>query len=99
MPFDVVTIIRAARRINFCNAARPGSKKCFFWLHDFFPLCPNYLFQRNNKAFCNTPQLQSNACGICLYGQERRDHLARISAFFEHNEVHVVSPSEVALSF
>lgn len=78
--------------------AATGSKKCFFWLHDFFSLCPNYLLQRNNKAFCNAPKPQSNACGVCLYGLERRDHLARICMFFERNEVHVISPSEVALS-
>lgn len=73
--------------------------KLLFWLHDFFSECPGYTLQRNNKVFCNAPPPDSNACRLCIYGKERPAHLARLKRLFETTDVHVVSPSEVTLSF
>lgn len=72
--------------------------RLLFWLHDYFAECPGYTLQRNNKAFCNAPPPESNACGLCIYGLERPAHLARMKRLFEAADVHVVSPSEVTLS-
>ena len=72
---------------------------CFVWLHDFFTLCPNYALQRNNVSYCGAPSIDSNSCGICLYGEERNLHLKRIRNFFDEVNVRIISPSNVALDF
>lgn len=76
-----------------------GSGRCLFWLHDFLSLCPSYTLQRNNVAFCAAPPITSNACTLCIYGEERREHSARMTAFFRDVDVHLVSPSRVTLDF
>jgi hypothetical protein len=75
-------------------AAAAGKPGCFFWLHDFFSLCPSFTLQRNNRAFCHAPDLGSNACSICLFGEERARHVPRIRDLFARLRVHVLSPSE-----
>lgn len=81
---------------ELASAAR-GSK-VLFWLHDFFTICPGFTLQRNDKAYCNAPALESNACNLCIYGQERPSHVARLKSLFESADVHIVSPSAVTLS-
>jgi glycosyltransferase involved in cell wall biosynthesis len=71
-----------------------GRNDCWFWLHDFFALCPSFALQRNAVSFCGAPSLKSNACTLCLYGEERVSHLNRIRRFFERVEVHALSPSD-----
>ena len=70
-----------------------------FWLHDYFTLCTSYALQRNNVTPCNVPEPTSNACQICLFGAERLRQNARIARLFETLDVHLISPSEVALEF
>lgn len=82
---------------SLVRATRGG--KCLFWLHDFFSLCPSYTLQRNNVSFCNAPPVTSNACNLCVYGNERNSHLRRVQRFFEECDVEVISPSEVTLKF
>lgn len=76
-----------------------GSKRCVFWLHDFFSICPSYTLQRNTLAFCNAPDVASNACFLCLYGKERHVHRERMKAFFETITVDIASPSDVTAAF
>ena len=75
------------------------SAKTVFWLHDFFTLCTNYTLQRNDVAFCNAPSIDSNACSLCVYGEERRSHLDRMERFFTDCDVEILSPSKVTLDF
>jgi hypothetical protein len=70
------------------------NKKCWIWLHDFFTLCPNYSLQRNNISFCNAPELDSNACNICNYGDERVSHLEQMKDLFINVSATIISPSE-----
>ncbi len=72
---------------------------CHFWLHDNFSVCTSYALQRNNVAFCGAPKATSNACTICLYGQERRDQAQRMALFFDALDIDVIAPSQGALSF
>lgn len=72
-----------------------GQSECWLWLHDFLTICPSYTLQRNGVSFCGAPPLESNACSLCRYGEERKTHSARMSAFFDEIDVHVLSPSEV----
>lgn len=76
-----------------------GSRRCVFWVHDFFSMCPNFTLQRNDLAFCGGPPVSSNACMMCVYGRERRTHLTRMQAFFDTLEVAAISPSEVTAAF
>ena len=71
--------------------------KIVFWLHDFFSLCPGYLLLRSNLEFCGAPDVTSNACLLCVYGDPRIKHIQEFEKFFTENLVEVISPSEFAL--
>ncbi len=75
-------------------ARAAGTSECLFWAHDFFALCPSFTLQRNDVGYCDAPPAISNACALCRYGAERKDHLTRMNAFFSDLDVHVVFPSE-----
>lgn len=66
---------------------------CWIWLHDFFTMCPSPHLRRNNIAFCHGPELESNACSLCIYGEERAMHLPRMRRLFQTFAAHVVAPS------
>ncbi|MGV6847915.1 MAG: hypothetical protein ACWA5A_05990 [Marinibacterium sp.] len=80
---------------GIADLARAGEARIWLWLHDYLTICPSYTLQRNGIAYCGAPPVTSNACGICLYGGERKTHAARMAAFFESLDVHVLSPSRV----
>lgn len=80
--------------VDLCNERRR-----FFWLHDFFSLCPSYALQRNNISFCGAPTIESNACALCIYGHERRSHLRRMREFFDNTMLIAIAPSEDAKQF
>ncbi|TCL87254.1 hypothetical protein C8J38_1341 [Rhizobium sp. PP-WC-2G-219] len=82
---------------DLCQAT--GSATASVWIHDFFTLCPNFVLQRNDITFCNAPPVDSNACAICKYGDERISHISRMAAFFGSVDVDVLSPSQPALDF
>lgn len=73
------------------------SAECFFWLHDYMSICAGYTLLRNGITFCGAPAATSSACELCVYGEEREDHLKRIGALFEAVPFKVVSPSASAL--
>lgn len=66
----------------------------WFWLHDNFSICPSYALQRNGITYCGAPAPTSQACGICVYGEERRQHLPRIRELFAEIDFTVVAPSQ-----
>lgn len=76
-----------------------GSNRCRMWMHDFFTLCPSYALQRNNVTFCGAPPMMSNACRLCLYGDERITHRKRIADFFAGLSVQVIAPSQFTADF
>lgn len=80
---------------DLARAADADTPRCRLWLHDFFTICPSFTLQRNAVTFCHAPDLASNACTLCLYGRERAAHQARMKAFFDALDVHVLSPSQV----
>ena len=85
LPEQVVEMVLAA-----------GHRRCWLWIHDFFTVCPSFALQRNDLVYCDAPAPSSNACKICLYGEERTSHISRMRAFFEALDVELLSPSEVA---
>lgn len=87
-PENVSALIQAA-----------GAQRCYFWLHDFFTLCTSYTLQRNDIKFCSAPELSSNSCSLCVYGEERLPHLERLKHLFEEFDFVILSPSDVTLKF
>src|SRR5205823_5958245 len=75
-----------------------GSGETIFWIHDFFTCCPNYELMRNDIVFCGIPAPDSQACGICCYGEERHEHLRQIQQLFAELRPVVFAPSEPALA-
>lgn len=69
----------------------------YFWLHDFFSVCPGYNLLRNDITYCGAPSPDSQACSICKYGDSRREHISRFTAMFESARFTVVSPSDATL--
>ncbi|MFD1794876.1 hypothetical protein FQV27_05675 [Paracoccus aurantiacus] len=74
-----------------------GSSDCWYWLHDYFAICPGVTLRRNGVSYCGAPPVTSNACTLCRFGAERVTHLERMQSFFDRLNVHVVAPSSVAL--
>ena len=75
-----------------------GLRKGFFWIHDFASVCSNYALLRNDVVFCGAPPPDSQACGICIYGERRQIHLAEHGDFFRAFELTAVAPSQAAMS-
>jgi len=76
-----------------------GADRTIVWTHDFFTLCPSWVLMRNDVAFCSAPGPASGACGICCYGEERKDHMQRMRSFFDAVAPAVLAPSILALDF
>ena len=70
----------------------------YFWVHDFFTVCPSFNLLRNDVSFCDAPPVESNSCSLCTYGDERRRHLVRIHSLFKRVPFTVLAPSRSALA-
>jgi hypothetical protein len=73
-------------------------REAYFWLHDYSASCPGYNLLRNRQHYCGAPQPGASACGICVFGEERRSHLPRLHSLFDAIDFNIVSPSDVALN-
>jgi hypothetical protein len=77
-------------------AARVVSGTCLYWVHDYLSICPGYNLLRNTVSYCGAPPADSMACGMCIYGEERRRQQQRLQALFAAVPFRVVCPSETA---
>jgi hypothetical protein len=80
---------------QLARLSEPGA--VHLWLHDYFTICTGYNLLRNGVSYCGAPEEGSPACGVCVHGEGRAAHRARIRALFEAAPVTVVSPSQVTL--
>lgn len=69
-----------------------------YWVHDYFSLCAAHTLLRNDISYCGAPEPNSAACGICIHGEEREKHVARIRKMFEALDFTVSAPSDVAMA-
>ena len=69
-----------------------------FWVNDYEAVCVGYNLMRNDVTFCGGPPPGSMACRVCVYGEDRDEHLAQIGRLFAAIPFHVVAPSEAALA-
>jgi hypothetical protein len=81
--------------INECSTTL--STDNFFWVHDFYSLCPCYNLLRNNIIYCHAPDMLSQACSACFYGRERFRHCKLMNQLFQHCNFTVIAPSIVAM--
>ena len=66
------------------------------WLHDQFFLCPSFALQSNLVRQCNGPEPSSAACRVCLFGEERHEHLRRLGALVKMFPTRAIAPSKPA---
>jgi hypothetical protein len=71
----------------------------YFWLHNYFSICAGHNLMRNNIVYCGAPDLASNSCELCLYGQNRVEHTNNIRMLFEATKPIINSPSKFTLEF
>jgi glycosyltransferase involved in cell wall biosynthesis len=75
-----------------------GPAAAVFWVNDYEAVCVGYNLLRNDVAFCGGPPPGSMACRVCVYGEDRDEHLAQVGRLFAAIPFHVVAPSEAALA-
>jgi hypothetical protein len=73
-------------------------RETIIWVHDFFHLCVNPYLLRNDVSFCGAPAPDSNACGICVYGDDRLELLQKMRKFLQAVCPVMLFPSESALN-
>ena len=78
--------------------AAVGPAAAVFWVNDYEAACVGYNLLRNDVAFCGGPPPGSMACRVCVYGEDRDEHLAQVGRLFAAVAFHVVAPSEAALA-
>jgi hypothetical protein len=76
------------------RAAKP--RTAWFWIHDYFSLCPGYTLMRNQVEYCHGPPPDSAACRLCIFGAARVAHLPRIETLFSQIPFTFVAPSAAA---
>ena len=72
---------------------RLAGRKGVFWLHDYFSLCPSYNLLRNDREYCGAPDINSNSCRLCSYGDQRKIQAVEFEQLFRANRLEVVAPS------
>lgn len=75
-----------------------NNEKIFFWLHDYYICCPQVTLLRNDYEFCHKPDLESNSCMICLYGDIRRSNAKHFRLFLNNYRFTFLTPSKVVRS-
>ncbi len=80
------------------HAALGPAAAAVFWVNDYEAACVGYNLLRNDVAFCGGPPPGSMACRVCVYGEDRDEHLAQLARLFAAVPFHVVAPSDAALA-
>jgi glycosyltransferase involved in cell wall biosynthesis len=76
-----------------------AGRKGIFWLHDYFSLCPSYNLRRNDQEYCGAPDIDSNACRLCSYGDQRRVQALEFEHLFRENQLEIAAPSRFCYEF
>ncbi len=81
---------------NVISAAHP--EHLFFYVHDYYAICPQYTLLRNKQEFCNAPHMESNACSICVFKEKREIHLPLVLKLFHTFPFIAIAPSKSSLN-
>ncbi|HMQ08536.1 MAG TPA: sulfotransferase [Saprospiraceae bacterium] len=66
----------------------------FFFIHDYFSICPQYNLLRNFTEFCQGPKINSNVCSICSFGHLRNIQFKEINKFIYSQNFKIIIPSK-----
>ena len=66
----------------------------YFYLHDFYSICPSIQLLRNKLDFCHGPKMTSTSCKVCIYGEARPVHVRRIDSILNLPGINFITPSE-----
>jgi len=80
---------------ELCNSDE--NARAYFWVHDYYSICPMYNLLRNNILYCNAPDENSPACSTCIHGEERKRHRALLQSLFRRCNFDIIAPSQAAL--
>jgi hypothetical protein len=69
----------------------------YYWMHDYFSICPGSHLVRNDVDYCHAPDSSSPGCAICIYGEIRNEHLSAYERLFREIGFEVISPSRFTL--
>jgi len=75
-----------------------GHHHATFYIHDHYLICPSYYLLRNDIENCNAPDINSNSCMICRYGEKRKYQQKELRSIFVGNQIDVVASSKHALN-
>ncbi|NLT19128.1 MAG: glycosyltransferase [Clostridiales bacterium] len=73
--------------------AKLGYLTPIFWIHDYYSACRSYHLRRNDRAYCFGPDISSNSCQICRYGEDRKLHMATFKKIFAQQNLQFCFPS------
>lgn len=86
--------------ISFLNEIlKLNNRQGNFWIHDYFSICPSYHLLRNGIEYCGAPDVRSNACTICKYGDQRKIQHTKFVDLFENNKFKFIAPSDYTIAF
>ena len=69
----------------------------YFFIHDFYTICAQLNFLKNNLMFCGGASLNNSNCNFCKFGIESKKNIKIFSDFFsliEKERLIIVAPSE-----
>jgi len=74
-----------------------STEASYYWVHDYFSICPGSHLVRNDVDYCHAPDCSSPGCAICIYGEIRSEHLTAYERLFREVGFEVISPSRFTL--
>jgi hypothetical protein len=74
--------------------SKPASR--YFWIHDYFSICPSLNLLRNDLEYCAAPESTSTSCQLCIHGRMRREFENEFSTLFKEGNFQFIAPSPIA---
>lgn len=72
------------------------ARRHIFWVHDYASVCAGFQLLRNDVEWCGAPQINSNACQICIHSLQRRNQHKSHGDLFAKFSFDAVAPSNAA---
>lgn len=97
---DLVLVIHQFLGLTFefvsklSEMSKPSSR--YFWLHDYFSICPSLNLLRNDLEYCAAPESTSTSCQLCIHGRLRREFESGFLTLFQEGNFQFIAPSPIA---
>jgi hypothetical protein len=96
---DVLTVIHSVMGwdLSLLNGLIfEKSKNIYFYMHDYFSLCPEYRLLRNGIEPCDAPGIDSGTCAVCIHKTLRKEYINYFTSFFNSINAKIIFPSASA---